>query len=96
MGRIRILILILLVSAATSSAARADAQSLNGVALVIGEGKYPDKLPNPKRDAKAMDDLFDRLHFDTTPVLDASRDQLTDAMDDFVTCLLYTSPSPRD
>ncbi len=74
------LVLVLLLSPATA------AEALRGVALVVGESDYTalPRLDNPKRDARAMDDLLDELGFDVTRVLDADADKLRDEIADFV------------
>ncbi|OJX19029.1 MAG: hypothetical protein BGO82_03020 [Devosia sp. 67-54] len=67
-------------------AAHADAPRLRGVALVVGEADYAalPKLGNPGNDARAMDDLLDKLGFDVTRVLDADGDKLREKIARFV------------
>src|SRR4051794_2732138 len=59
---------------------------LKGVALVIGESDYAtlNKLDNPKRDARAMDDLLDELGFQVDRVLDGDAKKLRQQIADFV------------
>ena len=68
----------LIVVVALTWALPAWAAPLKGVALVIGESGYAElpALDNPKRDARAMDDLFDELGFSVDRVLDADGDKL--------------------
>ncbi|HVY51784.1 MAG TPA: caspase family protein, partial [Devosia sp.] len=86
MRRLRIVALALLAATALSTAARPDdARPLRGVALVIGESDYDtlQKLDNPKRDARAMDDMLDRLGFSVDRVLDGDAHRLREAIVDF-------------
>ncbi len=55
---------------------------LKGVALVIGEDDYAalQKLDNPKRDARAMDDMLDSLGFTVDRVVDGDRRKLISAI----------------
>ncbi len=78
MRLIRIFALLLATTALTPWAAQAEDHPLKGVALVIGESDYEDlpKLDNPKRDARAMDDLLDELGFKVDRVLDADTNEL--------------------
>ena len=59
---------------------------LKGVALVIGESDYAtlQKLDNPKRDARAMDDMLDSLGFTVERVLDGDARKLRSEIADFV------------
>ncbi len=63
---------------ALSAPAVAADHPLKGVALVIGEDDYAalQKLDNPKRDARAMDDMLDSLGFTVDRVLDGDRPKL--------------------
>ncbi|MBM3558044.1 MAG: caspase family protein, partial [Alphaproteobacteria bacterium] len=55
------------------------------LALVIGNGKYRNLGPlrNPANDAKAMATSLKRLDFEVIERVDATRDQMTDAIDEF-------------
>jgi uncharacterized caspase-like protein len=69
------------------AASRADdAKPLRGVALVIGEGDYASlqKLDNPKRDARAMDDMLDSLGFTVDRIVNGDAKRLRQEIDDFV------------
>jgi uncharacterized caspase-like protein len=59
---------------------------LRGVALVIGESDYATlrKLDNPKRDARAIDDMLDSLGFTVDRVLDGDARKLRAGIADFV------------
>src|SRR3569833_777522 len=73
MLRMKVFALALLVTTAWSPLALAQDHPLKGVALVIGESSYETlhTLDNPKRDARAMDDMLDTLGFKVDRVLDA-------------------------
>jgi uncharacterized caspase-like protein len=76
----------LLLATALSAPAALGAEPLRGVALVIGESDYavlPD-LPNPRQDARALDDVLDDLGFDVSRVLDGDADDLRDEIADFI------------
>ena len=77
---------LLLTTALTPWAAMADDHPLKGVALVIGESAYVSiqQLDNPKRDARAMDDLLDELGFSVDRVLDGDGKKLRAAIADFI------------
>src|SRR5690606_34853495 len=79
-----LLIAALLLATALSPAL--GAEPLKGVALVIGESDYEGlvDLPNPSRDARAMDDLLDELGFDVSRVLDGDADKLRDEIEEFI------------
>jgi uncharacterized caspase-like protein len=64
---------------------RADAP-LKGVALVIGQSAYETltPLPNPERDAKAIEDLLDRLGFETELARDENTRKLRRSLDLFI------------
>ena len=84
----RIIALALLLGTAwTPLGARAADHPLKGVALVIGESDYQTihKLDNPKRDARAMDDMLDQLGFQVDRVLDGDTRKLRAEIADFVT-----------
>ncbi len=61
-------------------------RALTGVALVIGQSEYEHlaPLPNPERDADAIDDLLSDLGFDVTGVSSADHKKLSRALDRFV------------
>jgi uncharacterized caspase-like protein len=87
MRQVRVLALALLTAAALAPwGAWADERPLRGVALVIGESDYDqlDDLDNPRRDARAMDDLPDALGFEVARVLDGDGARLYEEFDDFV------------
>lgn len=84
----RLIAALLLVTTGWSplGASAADDGALRGVALVIGESEYealPD-LPNPKNDARGMDDLLDDLGFDVSRVLDGDADELREEIAEFI------------
>ncbi|MFH2018200.1 MAG: caspase family protein [Pseudomonadota bacterium] len=64
----------------------AEGKSLRGVALIIGNGAYEHlaALTNPPDDARAVEDLFDQLGFETTSVRDADARKLRRAVERFV------------
>ena len=76
----------LLLTTAWSPLALAQDHPLKGVALVIGESNYDtlQKLDNPKRDARAMDDMLDSLGFSVDRVLDGDAKKLRQEIADFV------------
>ncbi len=78
--------LALLLATALSPPPAFAEQPLRGVALVIGESDYSSirKLDNPKRDARAMDDMLDALGFSVDRVLDGDAKKLRQAIADFV------------
>ena len=86
MLRLRFFALALLATTAWSPLAFAQDHPLKGVALVIGESNYDTlhKLDNPKRDARAMDDMLDSLGFKVDRVLDADTNALRQAIGNFV------------
>jgi uncharacterized caspase-like protein len=87
MLRLKFLALMLLATTALSpTAGWADDKPLKGVALVIGESDYAalQKLDNPKRDARAMDDMLDSLGFSVDRVLDGDAKKLRAEIADFV------------
>jgi uncharacterized caspase-like protein len=82
------LLVVLLGTTALAAPLTAQAQDapLRGVALVIGESDYDQlqDLDNPKRDARAMDDLLDALGFEVERVLDGDADKLRGEIADFI------------
>ena len=86
MLRLKVFALALLATTAWSPLARADDHPLKGVALVIGESDYATlhKLDNPKRDARAMDDMLDSLGFSVDRVLDGDANKLRAEIADFI------------
>lgn len=85
-GAVRLLLFVVVLLVTGLSPALAEGQPLRGVALVIGQSDYEtlDDLPNPGRDARAMDDLLDDLGFDVTRVLDAGADKLRERIAEFI------------
>lgn len=67
-------------------AAAQDATSLRGVALVIGNGDYEHLAPlaNPVDDARAVEELLDRLGFETDLSSDRDARRLARDLEDFV------------
>jgi len=67
-------------------AARAESQSVTGVALVIGQSDYRQlaKLPNPQNDATAVDRLLSDLGFEVASVSNADGRKLRRALERFV------------
>lgn len=61
-------------------------EPLKGVALVIGQSAYETlaPLPNPERDAKAIEDLLDRLGFETELARDENTRKLRRSLDMFI------------
>lgn len=86
MLRLKVFALALLVTAAWSPLVFAQDHPLNGVALVIGESSYETlhTLDNPKRDARAMDDMLDSLGFKVDRVLDADANKLREELLAFI------------
>ena len=80
------LVIGLLLATALSAPAALAAEPLRGVALVIGESDYDvlTDLPNPRQDARALDDLLDEMGFDVSRVLDGDADKLRQEIADFV------------
>ena len=77
----------LLLATALSAPAALAQDKLRGVALVIGQSDYAmlGDLPNPRQDARALDDLLDDLGFDVSRVLDGDADELREEIADFIT-----------
>src|SRR3954464_15216605 len=86
MLRLKVFALALLVTTAWSPLVFAQDHPLKGVALVIGESDYGtlNKLDNPKRDARAMDDMLDSLGFSVDRVLDGDAKKLRAEIADFI------------
>jgi len=84
--RLGLLALAMLPTALLPHGALAQDHPLKGVALVIGESDYAtlQKLDNPKRDARAMDDMLDSLGFTVERVLDGDAKKLRGEIADFV------------
>src|SRR6185312_8732381 len=63
-----------------------ETRPLKGVALVIGESDYAglQKLDNPRRDARAMDDMLDSLGFSVDRLINGDARKLRQEMDDFI------------
>jgi uncharacterized caspase-like protein len=76
----------LLLTTAWPPLASAQDHPLRGVALVIGESNYDtlQKLDNPRRDARAMDDMLDSLGFAVDRVLDGDAKKLRQEIAGFV------------
>ncbi len=62
-----------------------EAKALRGVALIIGQSAYEHLPPlaNPESDARAVEDLFDRLGFDTVDARNADARKLRRALERF-------------
>src|SRR3569623_3084171 len=86
MLRMKVFALSLLATSAWSPLALAQDHPLKGVALVIGESSYETlhALDNPTRDARAMDDMLDKLGFTVDRVLDADADKLRQEILSFI------------
>jgi uncharacterized caspase-like protein len=85
-GSWRVLALVLLVALACALPARAEeAKALRGVALIVGQSAYEylPALANPEGDAGAIEDLFDRLGFDTTDARNADARKLRRTLERF-------------
>jgi uncharacterized caspase-like protein len=84
-GRVQATFIILLILCLPGLSARA-AEPLKGIALVIGQSSYDalPALPNPERDARAIEDLLARLGFETDLATDASLKKLRRAIDGFI------------
>src|SRR3569832_554041 len=86
MLRKKVFALALLVTTAWSPLAFALDHTLKGVALVNGEKRYKTlhALDNPMRDARAMDDMLDKLGFTVDRVLVADADKLREEILSFI------------
>ncbi|CAG0977487.1 hypothetical protein RHIZO_01551 [Rhizobiaceae bacterium] len=62
-----------------------EAKALRGVALIIGQSAYEHLPPlaNPESDARAIEDLFDRLGFDTVDARNADARKLRRTLERF-------------
>ena len=80
------LLAVLFVLAATAFASAGEGKALRGVALVVGQSAYEHLPPlaNPESDARAVEDLFDRLGFDTIDARNADARKLRRALERFV------------
>lgn len=78
-----VLALVLFLGGALSTRA---GEPLKGVALVIGQSAYETlpPLPNPERDAKAIEDLLDRLGFETELARDENTRKLRRSLNMFI------------
>ena len=81
----RLLAFALLLVLAVTLQSAAQEKPLRGVALVIGNGDYEHiaKLPNPANDARALEEMLDRLGFETTLVSDRNARRLRRDLDGF-------------
>ena len=63
-----------------------DARPLKGVALVIGESDYENvaKLANPENDARAIEEMLDKLGFETNVANDRDARKLRRDLEGFV------------
>ncbi|ESX77875.1 MULTISPECIES: caspase family protein [unclassified Mesorhizobium] len=61
-------------------------KALKGVALVIGQSDYEHvgKLPNPENDARAIEEMFDRLGFETDVATNRDARKLRRDLEGFV------------
>ena len=77
---------VLFVLAAAAAAPAEDGKALRGVALVVGQSAYEHlpRLANPEGDARAVEDLFDRLGFDTVDARNADARKLRRTLERFV------------
>jgi uncharacterized caspase-like protein len=85
-GAFRAAMLILTAWVALVPAHAQQPAPLRGVALVIGNGSYEDLTPlaNPEIDARAIENLFEDLGFETVGVRDADARKLRRAIERFV------------
>lgn len=84
-GPLEAILTFLLILCMLGLPARA-AEPLKGIALVIGQSSYQalPALPNPERDARAIEDLLARLGFETDLATDAGLKKLRRAVDGFI------------
>lgn len=86
-GRARraLAVVVVLVLAAALPARAEDAAPLRGVALIVGQSAYEHLPPlaNPEGDARAVEDLFDRLGFDTVDARNADARRLRRTLERF-------------
>jgi len=61
-------------------------KALKGVALIIGQSDYKHvgKLPNPENDARAIEEMFDKLGFETNVVTNRDARKLRRDLEGFV------------
>src|SRR3954462_4472787 len=61
-------------------------KALKGVALIIGQSDYQHvgKLPNPENDARAIEEMFDRLGFETNVATNRDARKLRRDLEGFV------------
>src|SRR3954468_17393420 len=61
-------------------------KALKGVALIIGQSDYKHvgKLPNPENDARAIEEMFDRLGFETNVATNRDARKLRRDLEGFV------------
>ena len=82
----RPLLVALFFAVAAVQAVRAEeAKALRGVALIVGQSAYEHLPPlaNPESDARAVEDLFDRLGFDTVDARNADARKLRRTLERF-------------
>lgn len=81
----RLLAFALLLVLAVTLQSAAQEKPLRGVALVIGNGDYEHiaKLANPANDARAIEEMLDRLGFETTLVSDRNARRLKRDLEGF-------------
>ena len=83
--RVAILAALVLGSGAADQSVAEEGKPLKGVALIIGNGDYEHlpALANPANDARAIEELFDALGFDTSVVADRDARQLKRDLEGF-------------
>src|SRR3954468_12242747 len=61
-------------------------KALKGVALIIGQSDYKHvgKLPNPENDARAIEEIFDKLGFETNVVTNRDTGKLRRDLEGFI------------
>ena len=84
-GLWRLLLAVLLLLAPALPALAQDAAPLRGVALIVGQSAYRHLPPlsNPESDARAVEDLLDRLGFETTDARNADVRKLRRTLERF-------------
>lgn len=82
----RALIGVIFILGVATSALAQDGKALRGVALIIGQSAYEHlpALANPEGDARAVEDLLDRLGFDTIDARNADTRKLRRSLERFV------------
>ena len=85
-GRFLLSILVLIAALLALSPAGRAGEALKGVALVIGQSTYETLpvLPNPERDARAIENLLARLGFATELATNESSKKLRRTVDGFI------------